>query len=292
MRKMIISCAVLFALFCAVPALALWEPEYDIETLEIPGFTIEVPSGWKHEDRTTDDYSAVVLYCDSQGIYPETYLFIRVYEFHSLFTDESTAQWFKAYSEAKAFENYKGWNLYVNEWPAVTWSARTVFIGEERDVYALSITHGRYAVDIIGSSSTLDEYQINKIVRILGDSLVYSAYPKIDYSALSYYDLIALRNEIDVAIAKSSGDASFILPSGVYEVGADIAPGKWCFMCTGDFAIIFVYNSYDDYKSGDSASAFMLDPGKSCNVHIEDGQYVELNGSDISVSYGYKITYG
>lgn len=49
----------------------------------------------------------------------------------------------------------------------------------------------------------------------------------IDLSAMSFDELLALRQQVNMAIWQSDGWQAVEVPAGMYQVGVDIPAGKW-----------------------------------------------------------------
>lgn len=58
-------------------------------------------------------------------------------------------------------------------------------------------------------------------------ALAVPAWGDFDLSGLSYDELVALRDQINLAIWNSEDWQEVTVPQGIWEVGADIPAGKW-----------------------------------------------------------------
>lgn len=65
------------------------------------------------------------------------------------------------------------------------------------------------------------------LVLVLAVAFAAPACADFDLSGLSYDELVALRDQINLAIWNSEEWQEVTVPQGVWEVGADIPEGKW-----------------------------------------------------------------
>ena len=115
----------------------------------------------------------------------------------------------------------------------------------------------------------------------------------VDLSGMSYDELVALKDQINMAIWESEEWQEVTVPQGVWVVGEDIPAGKWTIRCVDDAfrteinwgdtlsedgtsvsrnkrGEIFVYISNPEhkwYKAGDMTEY---------NVTLQAGDYVEV----------------
>lgn len=59
----------------------------------------------------------------------------------------------------------------------------------------------------------------------------------LDLSSMSFDELVALRDQLNIAIWNSQEWQEVTVPAGVWEVGADIPAGHWTIRCAGDHDI-------------------------------------------------------
>ena len=70
----------------------------------------------------------------------------------------------------------------------------------------------------------------------------------IDLSGMSYDELVALKDKINLAIWNSQEWQEVKVPQGVWKVGEDIPAGHWSIeACPGDWANISVGTELDEY---------------------------------------------
>ncbi len=131
------------------------------------------------------------------------------------------------------------------------------------------------------------------VVLLLGSS---SAFADIDLSGMSYDELLALKEQINLAMWKCEEWQEVTVPQGVYLIGKDIPSGEWtilpptgayCFITIGDklnnsgTAIdlsldggeiretVSVYSeTYGDFKSGENMT--------SVNMTLPEGLYIQI----------------
>lgn len=96
-------------------------------------------------------------------------------------------------------------------------------------------------------------YRIISVLLVLLFSISPACAETIDLSNLSYKELIALRLQVDFAIAETGEWKQVVVPPGEYIVGADIPAGdytlttgdEWCDLIVyEDGKIIHHYNSH------------------------------------------------
>lgn len=124
-------------------------------------------------------------------------------------------------------------------------------------------------------------------------TLAPAAFADVDLSGLTFDDLVALKDQVQLAIWESEKWEEVTVPQGIYRVGKQIPPGKWTVRCnTGSFAQIAVA---DDLRENGTkvtfppkASANIYDPkaktysegdNTEWTVELFDGEYVEISFS-------------
>lgn len=72
--------------------------------------------------------------------------------------------------------------------------------------------------------------------------------PSIDLSALSFDQLVALREQLNLAIWNSQEWQEVTVPAGVYQIGVDIPAGHWSIRTASapDFLTVFYFEKLDD----------------------------------------------
>lgn len=80
----------------------------------------------------------------------------------------------------------------------------------------------------------------------------------VDISGLSFDELLALKQEINLALWASDEWQEVTVPAGVYEIGRDIPAGKWTIRpVDGDTASLYLGSALDESKTAISSAAFM-----------------------------------
>lgn len=90
------------------------------------------------------------------------------------------------------------------------------------------------------------------ITIVLIFALVPAAFAEVDLSSMSYDELVALKDQINLAIWNSAEWQEVEVPQGVWEVGADIPAGKWTIL-----------------------------PGASGNTYVKIGTEIKDGGTDV-----------
>lgn len=117
-----------------------------------------------------------------------------------------------------------------------------------------------------------------------------SSYADIDLSGLSYDELVALKDQINLAIWNSEDWQEVEVPMGVWAVGEDIPAGKWTIKAIpGGNAYIKVGNELKDGGT-DVKSSFTVDiydPGHrsykegtnltESTIDLVAGQYISID---------------
>ena len=120
-----------------------------------------------------------------------------------------------------------------------------------------------------------------------------ACFADFDLSGLSFDELVALRDQINLAIWNSQEWQEVEVPQGVWQVGADIPAGKWTITCsTGSMCLIHVGSELDasgaavkyPYKADATLTnpgGIFFDPGDrtSFDVELSSGDYVEISGT-------------
>lgn len=64
-------------------------------------------------------------------------------------------------------------------------------------------------------------------ISIFALSITTPAFADTDLSSMSVEELATLKNDIEIELASRDSTGAFILPSGTYEIGVDLKPGKF-----------------------------------------------------------------
>ena len=137
-------------------------------------------------------------------------------------------------------------------------------------------------------------------------SLTPAAFADVDLSGLSFDELVALKDQINLAIWNSSEWQEVTVPQGVWEVGADIPAGKWTILPTAS-ADTYIKVGPETKNGGTEVNAKVLqrikdtgyrdfDPSSdvtSWTIELEAGQFLQVDyGPCIFTPYAGKPSLG
>lgn len=71
------------------------------------------------------------------------------------------------------------------------------------------------------------------LALVLVLTLAPAAFADVDLSGMSFDELVALKDQINLALWNSADWQEVTVPQGVWEVGADIPAGTWTIVCGG-----------------------------------------------------------
>lgn len=125
-------------------------------------------------------------------------------------------------------------------------------------------------------------------------ALAPAAFAEWDLSGLSFDELVALKDQINMAIWNSAEWQEVTVPQGVYQVGADIPAGKWTIKVpAGDYAVVKVGSQLDENRTdvnyrgetkaicGENYAGWA--PSSACEfwtVDLREDQYVSVKDGD------------
>lgn len=137
-------------------------------------------------------------------------------------------------------------------------------------------------------------------------SLPFIGYAEIDLSGMSFDELVALKDQINLAIWNSEEWQEVEVPQGVWEVGSDIPVGKWEIKALPNSNTYIkvgkeVRDGGTDVKS--KTSEEIRDPGyrhydankdvTSWVIELEDGDYLQVDfGPAVFMPYSGKPSLG
>lgn len=141
---------------------------------------------------------------------------------------------------------------------------------------------------------------------VLVFSLAATASAEVDLSGLTFDELIALKDQINLAIWNCEEWQEVEVPQGVWEVGADIPAGKWEIKAKTNAETRIIYGTeVKNGGTGVSARAYehIKDPGyrnydankdvTSWIIEVKDGEYLQIEyGSAIFMPYSGKTSLG
>ena len=145
------------------------------------------------------------------------------------------------------------------------------------------------------------------VVAVLILSLAPASMAEWDLSGLSFDDLVALKDQIDLAIWNSQEWQEVEVPQGLYKVGADIPAGKWTIRApSGKANYVKIGSQLDDNGTdvdyhgdlrmirGENYTGFLL--SSACDfwtVDLREDQYVSItNGPAVFTPYSGKPSLG
>lgn len=145
------------------------------------------------------------------------------------------------------------------------------------------------------------------ITLVLILALAPAAFADVDLSGMTFDELVALRDQIDLAIWNSQEWQEVTVPQGLYKVGADIPAGKWTIRApSGEANTVKIGSELDDNGTdvnfrgdlrmivGENYTGYAL--GSACDfwtVDLRDGQYVCItNGPAVFTPYAGKPSLG
>ena len=121
-----------------------------------------------------------------------------------------------------------------------------------------------------------------------------SAFADVDLSGMSFDELVALKDQINLALWNSADWQEVTVPQGLYKVGSDIPAGKWTVKApVGGYTVVKIGSQVDengtdvDYHGeskpicGDNYSGFA--PSSACafwTVELREDQYVSVKNGD------------
>lgn len=104
----------------------------------------------------------------------------------------------------------------------------------------------------------------------------------IDLTSLSFEELIALRQEIDLLLFASDEYKNVPVPAGDYVIGEDIPAGVYTLECDGGYAMITVYsNASKDLMS--MGACHSVGGGETVGkIELKEGQIIEIEMGTIT----------
>lgn len=139
-------------------------------------------------------------------------------------------------------------------------------------------------------------------------ALAPAAFADVDLSGMTFDELVALREQIDLAIWSSQEWQEVEVPQGLYIIGTDIPAGKWTIRAApGGQTTAHVGKQLNEdgtdikFASGSSqlirsADWFAFDPVKdvqSWDVELKDGYYISFTyGPAVFTPYAGKPALG
>lgn len=126
-------------------------------------------------------------------------------------------------------------------------------------------------------------------------SLAPAAFADVDLSGMTFDELVALKDQINLAIWNSAEWQEVTVPQGIYQVGRQIPPGKWTVICKSN--TMGEIEVADSLKENGTNVTFPPKAGKiiynpestlysegnatEWTVELFDGEYVEISLSSL-----------
>lgn len=124
-------------------------------------------------------------------------------------------------------------------------------------------------------------------------ALAPAAFADVDLSGMTFDELVALRDQINLAIWNSQEWQEVEVPQGVWQVGADIPAGKWTIKAaSGYYANVYVGSKLNDTGTGldfpYKAGEMVYNPGyhlykdgdlTEWTVDLSAGDYVSIDST-------------
>ena len=130
----------------------------------------------------------------------------------------------------------------------------------------------------------------------------------VDLSGMSFDELIALRDQMNLAIWNSQEWQEVTVPAGIWRVGADIPAGHWSIRVAGDCDVILVsyFDKLDDAGLSVGSGAYLFyqtiaTPGLSgfgevnaetVDIEMQDGWFFKCDGTVVFSPYAGKPDLG
>lgn len=133
--------------------------------------------------------------------------------------------------------------------------------------------------------------------------LIPAACAEIDLSGMSYDELVALKDKINLALWATEEWQEVLVPQGVYQVGVDIPAGVWTITAVENLYSVIIYGSalcdngwVDEYSDVHGSYQIIIDKGhkrfrenqdfSSINIELTEGFYIQIqNASAIFTTY-------
>ena len=137
-------------------------------------------------------------------------------------------------------------------------------------------------------------------------ALAPAAFADVDLSGMTFDELVALKDQINLALWNSADWQEVTVPQGVWEIGADIPAGKWTILPT-PFADTYIKIGSETKNGGTEVNSKVsqrikdkdyrdFDASKditSWNVELEAGQFLQVDyGPAVFTPYAGKPSLG
>ena len=134
-----------------------------------------------------------------------------------------------------------------------------------------------------------------------------SAICETDLSSMSFDDLVALREQLNLTIWNSKEWQKVDVPAGTYQIGVDIPAGHWTIIPYPDtLSNVYYFDRIDKYGKDPASgwegwSDLIADSSKysdwekyphQCDAVLEEGMYIKLTGRVYFTPYTGKPDFG
>lgn len=129
----------------------------------------------------------------------------------------------------------------------------------------------------------------------------------IDLSGMTFDELVALREQLNLAIWNSQEWQEVTVPEGTYQIGVDIPAGHWSIKEVNDLYLHVFYfdilnedtrslgrgsQYYDTYLQRSGVDAFGYPVLSETDIDMKDGWYFECSGPVVFTPYTGKPDLG
>lgn len=127
---------------------------------------------------------------------------------------------------------------------------------------------------------------ISLLLVLLFSTLTFASAETFDLSGMSYDELVALKNRINLAMWQSEEWQEVTVPQGVWVVGEDIPAGHWTVKCAAGWR--FSQISWGKYLNPDGETiSYMGRFSKYNNVH--DPNHEGFDPYEYATEYSFKV---
>jgi len=120
------------------------------------------------------------------------------------------------------------------------------------------------------------------LVALLG-SFAFAESLGVDLTALSFEELLTLRQEIDQLLLASDAYSEFTLAQGTFTVGTDFPEGTYT-MTSPVLAAVGIFNG-DPHDDANLEVMFTVTKKENIEkIELKDGQIVTISGSNVTVA--------
>lgn len=125
---------------------------------------------------------------------------------------------------------------------------------------------------------------ISLLLVFLFSAFSFASAETIDLSGLSYDELVALRQRIDLAIMQSDEWREVTVPVGTYTVGTDIPAGDYTVSYKGSIGAILEVYSADEFPTAIHTLGQMFGTTLIGKLTLSDGQVISISQGELAFS--------